>query len=84
MRHRRGYREIVAGTRLEAWLFGSTGGNVRDEGDSWHVSIYLKEGGHISGNIDKFSTDTSKIHGTLYAYDEDGKRIKGEDTIIND
>lgn len=58
---------------------------IKDNGDYWHVSItFVKGGGHVSGNVDKFSTDTWEVHGTLYSFDANGRHIKGEDIIIND
>lgn len=59
--------------------------SVKDYGDRFHVSIsFVNGGGHVSGEVDKYSTETWEVHGTLYHYDENGKRIKNEDTKIND
>jgi len=72
---RRGYQEIATNTPLERWLASSSGGKVRDYGEYWHVTIFFKEGGHVSANIDKFSTRTWEVHGTLYEYDSEGKKV---------
>lgn len=77
--------DVVKGTRLEQWLAMSGRVIVKDYGDHFHVSItFVNGGGHVSGDVDKFSTETSNVHGTLYHYDENGKHIKNEDTKIND
>lgn len=84
MSRRRGV-DVVKGTRLEQWLPMSGHISVKDYGDRFHVSIsFVNGGGHVSGEVDKYSTETWEVHGTLYHYDEKGKRIKNEDTKIND
>lgn len=72
---------IIKGTKLEQWLRGSKGHNIEDRGSYYHVTIYFSEGGHVSGDIGKDGS-VSNIHGTLYAYEADGRRAGGEKIII--
>lgn len=75
MSRRRGAYEICRGTNLERWLSTSTHQNVEDHGDYFHVTLST-EGGHVTGDVDKFSTKTRGIHVKIYNYDENGN-IKG-------
>ena len=84
MSRRRG-EDVVRGTRLEKWLPNSDRVIVKDYGDHFHVNItFVRGGGHVSGNVDKYSYDTSGVHWVLYSYDEQGKHMKGEDIIITE
>jgi len=80
MSSRKGCDAIVAGTSLEKWLPRSSGGRVVPHDNFFHVTLYFNEGGHVSADIDKFSTESWGVHGTLYLYDEYGKKV-GEETI---
>ncbi len=78
MSRRSGYVEIVKGTEMEKWLQGCKSGNVKDYGFHFHVTLYHGDGGHVSGDIDKYSTESWNVHGTLYIYDERGKKVDRE------
>lgn len=83
MARRRGADEICRGTELERWLSGRRGERVQNMGDHFHVTLYV-EGGHVSGNVDKYSTRTWEVHGRIRNYNPDGSQgSRGDDLYFD-
>ncbi|MBZ0321318.1 MAG: hypothetical protein K8L91_33190 [Anaerolineae bacterium] len=77
-----GTGHFLKGTTLEEWIRGAEGYNISEEHGHYHVSLYHKKGGHVSADIHSDGTSTD-VHGTLTAYEADGRRPKGK-LIIKD
>lgn len=72
---RRRDSELCKGNELEQYLSGSRGISVKKSqyGDDYlHVSIYV-DGGHVSGDVNRFTNEVKNLHRTLEVYDKDGR-----------
>lgn len=76
-----GTGRFLSGTPLEKWVSGAEGHNLRDEGSYYHVTLYHKQGGHVSADLYKDGS-ASGVHGTLNAYEANGRRASSKDDLI--
>ncbi len=65
--------DVIRGTILEPYLEGCDGYKVTYKGTHWHVNIWTS-GAHVSGDVDKFSTEVAGFHRWLHST-KDGRDL---------